>query len=145
MAPQLKITALIAMLGAVASATCGCSQSESERRLEEKRAPVIRALKDPQSAQFRSETLRGLYLCGEINSKNDQGGYVGFKRFISFEKGYAVDGYPTASFFDQARETDQVISEIHQQTELWKELRRQPTADELNKAYFAALWSKHCG
>lgn len=45
-------------------------------------------LKDPESAQFR-----GLYFhrgkdgipmtCGEVNSKNGFGGYVGFQRFLS--------------------------------------------------------------
>lgn len=41
-------------------------------------------LKDPSSTQFKNEriTKQG-WLCGELNSKNSNGGYVGFKRYIS--------------------------------------------------------------
>lgn len=47
------------------------------------RSAVSGVLLDPQSAQFRNEKITegGLY-CGEVNSKNRMGGYVGFNRFI---------------------------------------------------------------
>lgn len=55
---------------------------------------VVQDLKDPASAQFRNvryriatpdkaETKFTHYLCGEVNSKNSYGAYVGFKSFIS--------------------------------------------------------------
>lgn len=44
-------------------------------------------LKDPDSAQFRnafySEAIGVPVTCGEVNSKNSLGGYVGFQRFIA--------------------------------------------------------------
>jgi hypothetical protein len=47
------------------------------------RAPLMTYLKDPASAQFRNERIvPSGALCGEVNSKNSMGGYVGFKRYI---------------------------------------------------------------
>lgn len=49
------------------------------------REPMIALLKDPASAQTRGEriTKTGV-LCGEVNAKNGMGGYVGFKKYISY-------------------------------------------------------------
>lgn len=47
---------------------------------------VAGVLKDPGSAEFRNQ--RGL--CGEVNSKNSFGGYVGFRRFIAATKEMVV-------------------------------------------------------
>lgn len=51
---------------------------------------AVRAeLKDPDSAQFRNErlvngwTVKTSILCGEVNAKNELGGYSGFKLFAS--------------------------------------------------------------
>jgi len=49
----------------------------------ELREKVTQKLLDPKSVQFRSETLRGNVLCGELNAKNLQGAYTGFSRYIS--------------------------------------------------------------
>lgn len=50
---------------------------------------VLGALKDPDSAQFRSQ--KGF--CGEVNSKNSFGGYTGFKRFIASSSDFvAIEG-----------------------------------------------------
>lgn|GEM_PF-3273393 len=39
-------------------------------------------LTDPSSAQFRNErSKKDGWVCGEVNSKNTMGGYVGFKRY----------------------------------------------------------------
>lgn len=43
---------------------------------------VRNQLKDPASAQFKIYTQRDDYLCGEVNSKNSLGGYVGFQYFV---------------------------------------------------------------
>lgn len=43
-------------------------------------------LKDPGSAEFRNQ--HGL--CGEVNSTNSFGGYVGFRRFIAATKEMVV-------------------------------------------------------
>lgn len=49
------------------------------------RASMVALLKDPSSAQTRNEriTKEGV-LCGEVNAKNGMGGYVGFKKYISY-------------------------------------------------------------
>ena len=53
------------------------------------RAVLVDRLKDPASAQFRREFLSAsdgepevISLCGEVNSRNSYGGYVGFGGFI---------------------------------------------------------------
>jgi hypothetical protein len=48
------------------------------------REPMVAFLKDPTSAEFRNEKItKSGVLCGEVNSKNSMGGYVGFKRYIA--------------------------------------------------------------
>lgn len=59
------------------------------------REPLMTYLKDPLSAQFRNEHVAPSgALCGEVNSKNSMGGYVGFKRYIlaGAESNYLEDG-----------------------------------------------------
>ena len=48
------------------------------------KSKVSAVLKDPDSAQFRVVRLADnqTTLCGEVNSKNSFGGYVGFRPFI---------------------------------------------------------------
>jgi len=49
------------------------------------REPMVSLLKDPASAQTRNERITKVgVLCGEVNAKNSMGGYVGFKKFISY-------------------------------------------------------------
>ncbi|WP_418514826.1 hypothetical protein [Delftia sp. PS-11] len=64
------------------------------------RKPVLAELKDPDSAQFRKErlvrkagfTLDGTILCGEVNAKNEMGGFSGYKPFASAAGGRAEIG-----------------------------------------------------
>lgn len=48
---------------------------------------VTKRMKDPGSTEFRnvfvSRSSGSAAVCGEVNSKNSFGGYVGFQRFIS--------------------------------------------------------------
>jgi hypothetical protein len=45
---------------------------------------IAAQLRDPDSTQFRNDSLRPTgWLCGELNSKNGEGGYVGFRKFVS--------------------------------------------------------------
>lgn len=56
-----------------------------------RRAYVNKQLKDPASTIYRNEQLKKSgWLCGELNSKNSMGGYVGFKRYMA---GSADDAY----------------------------------------------------
>lgn len=60
------------------------------------RQPVLEQLKDPDSAKFRNEKVRGgwivgtSHLCGEVNAKTPMGGYAGYKKFWAL-KGKAAD------------------------------------------------------
>lgn len=52
------------------------------------KANVMLLLRDPDSAQFRNLRLLANHsVCGEVNSKNGFGGYVGFKPFFSDQFG----------------------------------------------------------
>ncbi len=72
-------TAISACLCAVLA---GCSLPTDEKLLQAQ--DMIRSqLIDPGSAQFRNVQGRGdAAVCGEVNSKNRFGGYVGFRRFV---------------------------------------------------------------
>ena len=55
------------------------------------------ALKDPNSAQFEEVRANyteefGVVACGRVNAKNELGGYIGFKRFISGGKSVILEG-----------------------------------------------------
>jgi hypothetical protein len=53
-------------------------------KTEEQLKEIVQStLKDPESARFKNITyLSQRALCGEVNSKNSYGGYVGFKSFV---------------------------------------------------------------
>lgn len=63
--------------------------------LREARKTVETILKDPASAQYSNETVSkdGAVVCGEVNSKNSLGGYVGFKRYLTRGKEVLIDGH----------------------------------------------------
>lgn len=63
-------------------------------KITAQRANVLKALKDPASAQWQNEVLSPdqSTQCGEVNAKNSMGGYVGFKRYISNHTGYLIQG-----------------------------------------------------
>lgn len=89
-----------------------CGQSEAEKAESAAAMTEIRnqrvarefvggVLKDPASAEFRNQ--HGL--CGEVNSKNSFGGYVGFKRFIAASRELVVfenDGRMNSADFEAA-------------------------------------------
>lgn len=60
--------------------------------ITELRKPVLAELSDPDSALFRNERIGGNWLvtgsilCGEVNSKNRMGGYIGYMPFTSWGK-----------------------------------------------------------
>ena len=66
-----------------------CGPSKQEKLESELKAAVLSELTDPGSAQFKGLRLieqgpeGGPVLCGEVNSKNKMGGYVGFTRFAA--------------------------------------------------------------
>lgn len=63
---------------------------------------IMDAMKDPGSTQFKSvrtikNSLNDSYVCGEVNSKNSYGGYVGFKSFAYKSGKYVIDGSYTSA------------------------------------------------
>ncbi|WP_462402288.1 hypothetical protein [Pseudomonas sp. Marseille-QA0332] len=71
----MRRLALVALAGVILA---GCGNSDIERARE----AVSEQLTDPSSAQFRNEwSKKDGWVCGEVNSKNVMGGYVGFKRY----------------------------------------------------------------
>lgn len=88
---------LAACIAVIALSTAGCGPSAEEIRLKaakeakDKEAAQIEKFKetvsdqfsDPSATQFRKLTLikGGKALCGEYNTKNRMGGYVGFRAF----------------------------------------------------------------
>ncbi len=93
-------------LSLISSAGCDRRAKANARLTEKLRAQVVERLKDPSSAQFKSETLvkmssskdSPVSLCGEVNAKNGFGGYVGFSRFISNDQGLVVFAKDEESF-----------------------------------------------
>lgn len=77
-------------------------KAQQERRLGARtivaaERAVRASLKDPDSAQFKG--VRANYTeefdvvaCGQVNAKNELGGYTGFKRFISSGKSVILEG-----------------------------------------------------
>jgi hypothetical protein len=50
---------------------------------------VLYVMKDPESTRFRNlYSTNGTHVCGEFNSKNSNGGYVGFMRFVVTPEGH---------------------------------------------------------
>jgi hypothetical protein len=58
------------------------------------KSDILESMKDPDSVKFRrlSTSSDGSMICGEVNSKNAMGGYVGFKKFVNIQD-KAVDFY----------------------------------------------------
>lgn len=54
-------------------------------------------LKDPDAAQFKDVRANyteefGVVACGRVNTKNELGGYTGFRRFVSSGKSVILEG-----------------------------------------------------
>lgn len=121
----------------------------------EQRTFIADKLRDPASTQFRNEHL-GKYgtLCGELNSKNGSGGYVGFVRFISIDAGsvYLEGNDPlfemsTKQFIQHMDHKIKVLKDHNARMEEQSSL--QPLSDReveerARLSYFATLWEERC-
>jgi hypothetical protein len=71
------------------------------RFLSEEQARFASMLVDPVSARFRAQqvsTLGGVaVVCGEVNARNETGGYAGFRRFITGATVSKVEPAPATS------------------------------------------------
>lgn len=68
----------------------------AETIVEAERA-VRAELKDPDAAQLRDVRANyteefGMVACGQVNAKNEFGGYIGFRRFVSGGKSVILEG-----------------------------------------------------
>jgi hypothetical protein len=61
--------------------------NNQEKTISTSSEAIRQKMKDPASAMFRNvrivNYLEGKLICGEINSKNSYGGYVGFTKFVA--------------------------------------------------------------
>lgn len=74
----------VAIVALTFMAIAGCRESE----IDKARSEVKKSLIDPDSATFRSEKVvphsgyeGAFWVCGQVNSKNRLGGYVGYKDY----------------------------------------------------------------
>jgi hypothetical protein len=110
----------------------------------EMRTGVLSLLVDPGSAQFRNEKAGDGYLCGEVNSRNSMGGFVGYARFISSKHAHALDGYPVYTWSPGTPDAQRFRERLKVEIEMWEKLKRQPTEREVNTKEFATLWARQC-
>lgn len=89
----------ILLVGLMLLGVAGCSKVEKDSK-----EAVLSTLKDPDSAQFQN--IKGY--CGEVNSKNSYGGYVGFKRYVSIDGAVLLENSE-----DVEPETFAIIWEAH--------------------------------
>lgn len=108
---RLWLLIIVVTLGQAAFYGCGKSEEqvaaereaakakeEAERKAQEQKAAgqqiegairmVKESLKDPASANFKNVRFlrdKPLLICGEVNSKNADGGYGGFTPFVVFQ------------------------------------------------------------
>lgn len=78
----------------------GCSENPEQARgtLEDQAVLNIKQkLKDPDSAKFRNQ--KGA--CGEVNAKNDQGEYTGFKKYVLVKEIVIMDDDGSTMFESQ--------------------------------------------
>lgn len=120
--------------------------------IPELRGGLVRSLKDPQSAQFRSERLgkNSGYLCGELNAKNEMGGYVGFRRFIATSRGSAVEGENLKSWPDAEQDMPQekLIERVRARVEAKKMFNHEASFEQMlewsEQQFFGDIWQKYC-
>lgn len=92
---QSNITVVIAILvaggliaGAILYTQDKPHETETPDPFAEVKAAVAAKMVDPGSTTFQtlSEKVHGIAYCGEVNSKNRLGGYVGYEKFYALKK-----------------------------------------------------------
>ena len=82
------------------------------------REHLVSLLRDPASAQTRNERITATgVLCGEVNAKNGMGGYIGFRKFISYGP---KSNYVEGSGLLNEESVDDFIARVQQKTEILK-------------------------
>lgn len=128
----------------------------------EMRTQLLKHLSDPASAQFRDERISQFgWLCGEVNSKNRQGGYVGFKRFMADSAGEThLEEHGRLGLVPESHRTVHAIRRLEKSSELLRVMlqdfqsgkrnianREQAVADVerlVDEALFQEAWGLNC-
>ena len=142
-------TASLVLCSVILSA---CAPSEQNKTKEY----IASQLKDPGAAQFRSEVLKNGVLCGELNSKNSFGAYVGFSRFIASNGKFAlIEGLDRVTDKGMELSNDEIIQWLKIDEEIAKLNYERVTSDKgvmsetqimelTNAKRFVFLWEKYC-
>lgn len=147
---------LFLFLGAVV--LTACSDSENSKLAQQKREFVVQQMLDPSTAQFKDEKLtKQGWLCGQINSKNAFGAYVGFKRFAArnfddaWIEGLGYAGKPgadsTAHLLEAMDAQIRVLGEILEATKAnpgFVSPSDVQIESMVETELFADRWKKHC-
>lgn len=138
------LTALVA--GAVFSGETYVRWRQREVKRASLRAPLVASLAKPRFAVFRHEYVvpGSKYLCGEVNVKKAKGGYAGFRRFISYPGGYAVEGGSTKSFYAPDEKSRYLFAKLAVEISMLKRHKYTTTRAALNRAEFDGLWQSNC-
>lgn len=140
-----KLWLVIVLFSIIAGAGYAWRNWEELTVWPKKRVPLVESLRDPASVQFRKERLRrGGYLCGEVNAKNGTGGYTGFQRFVSYERGYAIEGMDASGWPDDDAVTATDLKVIAAEAN-WRKISGKPMdEDVINFNTFDAIWKAAC-
>ena len=144
---------LFIFLAAIVLTACGDS-----KLTQQKREFVTQQMRDPGTVQFKDEKLtKQGWLCGQVNSKNAFGAYVGFKRFAArnhddaWIEGVGYAGKPGADSADRTFEAMDV--QIRVLGEILEAKKANPgflnPSDAQIKSMveaelFEDRWKKHC-
>lgn len=115
---------MILLVAAIAGISVFWIKYEEWIKIPRARESVRALMKDPDSIQFKADYLEGDgWLCGELNSKNEYGAYVGFKRFMSNAKGgkIYIDGMGALGNESDAESTEEVIARLDKEIKLLKQ------------------------
>lgn len=144
----MRLISIVIIVSATLLTACGDSKEIAERR-----GFILQGMRDPASTQFRNETLhKSGWLCGEVNSKNAYGAYVGFRRFISKD---SVNAYIEGMNFSGVRSPDhqQIMKAIDLQRKALQEAKRRIEEGSLDRAaaqgwadsqVFEMQWQEYC-
>lgn len=120
------------------------------------RQTISAQFNDPSSAQFRHDRFeKNGWFCGEVNAKNREGGYVGFKRFASggksgkqYIENHGMVGEATTD--DILELLDKQTARLNERNRMRTQLPQLPgmTESELSELarndVFAEKWKAYC-
>lgn len=120
------------------------------------RAAVEASMKDPSSVLYRNEVIaHDARVCGELNAKNGYGAYVGFKRFISEEHRFAIEGDDVDSWRVGEASTAEVMDAMQLRIEVLQAANKMMAASgvrmsqsevdaQVKAVAFQRLWDSKC-